>query len=163
MKALDRILMPEEKRILELKYSGKRFSQMQGAELQSTAKQTLLRIHVIAGWVMPPDELVLILIDEFTKKITESYGNVTMDEVCFAFREKSHSVKEWGKALNISLIDEVMIPYLEKRIEVSKIEEQKKEIDYKPDTAQIDKEYQDFLNSDLGKKMEKENLLPKFK
>ncbi len=122
-------------------------------EIQSSAKQVLLRIHVIAGWIMPPDELMMILLDEFAKKIVESYANVTVEEISYAFRSGGHHVKEWGKALNISLIDEVMIPYLEKRFEVSKIEEQKKQIEYKPDLEQIEKEYQAFLQTDLGKRL----------
>lgn len=142
--------------MIELKYSGKRFGQMTPAEQSTAAKEVLLRIHVIAGWVMPPDELMMILIDEFTKKIVESYPNVTTEEVSYAFRSESYKVKEWGKALNISLIDEVMMPYLEKRFELSRIEEQKatqKQIEHKPDLAQIEKEYQEFLQTDLGKQL----------
>lgn len=129
---------------------------MDQAELQSSAKEVLLRVHVITGWVMPPDELTLILIDEFTKKILESYPNVTVAEVCYAFRSGGHEVKEWGKSLNVSIIDEVMIPYLEKRFEVSKYEEQnKKLIEHKPDLEQIEKEYQEFLNTPLARKLGK--------
>lgn len=155
-------MQPEEQKILQAKYSGKRFGQMSLSEIQKAANEVLLRIHVITGWVMPDDERMLILIDEFNKKILESYPNVTQDEICFAFRSGGHNVKEWGKALNISLIDEVMIPYLDKRFELSKFEEQRKEIEYKPDTKQIDKEYQDFLDSELGKELKANNLLPKF-
>lgn len=152
---LNRILQPEERKILELKYSGKRFGEMQPSEISSSAKEVLLRIHVIAGWQMPPDELVVILVDEFQKKIVESYPNVTIEEITYAFRSGAYNVKEWGKALNISLIDEVMIPYIEKRFEVSKYEEQKKEIEYNPDLEQIEKEYQEFLKTPLAKKLGK--------
>jgi hypothetical protein len=92
--------------------------------------------------------------DEFSQKVVESYPDVTKEEICFAFRSGASQVKEWGKALNIGLIDEVMIPYLEKRREISKIEEQKKQIEYKPDLEQIEKEYQEFLQTDLGKKLD---------
>lgn len=128
---------------------------MQPSEISSSAKEVLLRIHVIAGWQMPPDELVVILVDEFQKKIVESYPNVTIEEITYAFRSGAYNVKEWGKALNISLIDEVMIPYIEKRFEVSKYEEQKKEIEYNPDLEQIEKEYQEFLKTPLAKKLGK--------
>lgn len=122
-------------------------------ELQQSAKEVLLRIHVITGWQMPPDELMLILVDEFNKKILESYPNVNVEEITYAFRQHGSEVKEWGKALNISLIDEVMIPYLEKRFETSKIEERsKKQIEHKPDLKQIDKEFDEFLKTDIGKK-----------
>jgi len=151
--SLNKALLPEESKILNLKYSGKQFGKMTLDEIKLTANQTLLRIHVITGWVMPTDERLLILIDEFNKKILESYPNVTADEITFAFRSGGHEVKEWGKALNISLIDEVMIPYLSKRFEVSKFEEQKKQIEHKPDLEQIEREYQEFLKTDLGKKL----------
>jgi hypothetical protein len=126
------------------------------AEVDRSARETLLRIHVITGWIMPADESMLILVDEFKKKIVESYPNVTHDEVCHAFRSTGYTAKEWGKALNISLIDEVMIPYLEKRFEVSKIEQQQKQIQHKPspeELAQIDKEFEEFKNTDLGKRL----------
>jgi hypothetical protein len=148
-------MLPEEKRMMELKYSGKRFLQMTPSEVMTSAQETLLRIHVIAGWVMPPDELMLILVDEFSKKVLESYPNVTVEEISYAFRSGSHGVKEWGKALNIGLIDEVMIPYLDKRFEVSKYEENNKslQIENKPDREQIEREYQEFLQTDLGKQL----------
>jgi hypothetical protein len=126
---------------------------MTEAELQSSVKQTLLKIHVITGWNMPPNELMLILVDQFAKKVLESYPNVTAEEIEYAFRSEGHSVKEWGKSLSISLIDDVMLPYLSKRFEVSRFEESKKQIEYKPDLEQIEKEYQEFLKTDLGKKL----------
>ena len=127
---------------------------MSPAEITGSAKEVLLRVHVIAGWVMPQDELIAILVDEFSKTIVESYPNVTAEEFSYAFRSGSHQVKEWGKALNIGLIHEVMVPYLEKRFELSRFEEQKtKQIEHKPDIAQIEKEYQEFLQTDLGKKL----------
>ena len=126
-------------------------------ELQSSANEVLLRIHVITGWQMPPNELMLILIDEFNKKILESYPNVNVEEITYAFRQHGSEVREWGKALNISLIDQVMIPYLEKRFEASKTEERsKKQIEHKPskdELEKIDREYQEFLKTELGQKL----------
>jgi len=146
-------MLPEEIKLLELKYTGKTFAAMQPAELFQSAKETLLRIHVITGWVMPPNELTEILADEFIKKLLESYPNVTAAEVTHAFRSGGHNVKEWGKSLNISIIDEVMLPYLAKRFEASKYEEQTKKIEYKPDLEQIEREYQAFLKTPLAKKL----------
>ena len=86
-----------------------------------------------------------ILIDQFTKKILESYSNLNVDEIEFIFRNKPIEIKEWGKAMNISLMDEVIIPYMEKRFELSKVEEQKKQVDYKiseEEKEKIDREYQ---------------------
>lgn len=151
--SLNRILQPEEKKILELKYAANTFGKMDPGELQTAADEIILRIHVITGWTIPAKELLLILRDEFLQKITESYLNLNAKEIFYAFRNKPAEIKEWGKAMNISLIDEVLQPYLEKRFEISKIEEQKKQIEYKPDIEQIEKEYQEFLKTDLGKKL----------
>lgn len=65
-----------------------------------------------------------ILIDQLHKKLTESYANVNAEEVEYAFRNNS-GVQDWGKAINLNLIDEVMQPYLSRRRDLSKIEEQK--------------------------------------
>ena len=142
--------------MIERKYAGKTFGSMAPKELQKSANEVLLRIHVITGWQMPPNELMLILVDEFNKKILESYPNVNIEEITYAFREYGSEVKEWGKALNISLIDEVMIPYLEKRFEASKVEEQKKQIEYKvseEEKEKINREYQEFLQTELGQRL----------
>lgn len=156
MSKVSRKITPQENRLIQLKYSGKTFGAMEPKERDRAAKEVLLRIHVITGWQMPTDELMLILVDEFNKKIIESYPNVNIDEITHAFRQHGSEVKEWGKSLNISLIDEIMIPYLEKRFEASRSEERSKQIEYKPSKEhiqQIDKEFEDFLKTDIGKKM----------
>lgn len=99
---------------------------MNAVDLLKNSKALLLRIHVITGWLIPEKELMNILIDQFGKKILESYSNVNTEEMEHAFRIRDTSVKDWGKALNLSLIDEVMTPYLNDRYEVSKLEEQAK-------------------------------------
>src|SRR5690606_31250336 len=63
-----------------------------------------------------------ILRDQFRQKLLESYPTVNCDEVEYAFR-KNTDVKDWGKKMNLALIDEVMIPYLAERSEASRMEE----------------------------------------
>lgn len=127
---------------------------MAPAELVYQASTLLVKIHVITGWEIPQKELMDILIDQFTKKILESYPLINSDEIEYAFRNKPITIKEWGKAMNLSLIDEVIQPYIESRFEISKIEERgQKLIEHKPDLAQIEKEYQEFLATPLGKKL----------
>lgn len=87
------------------------------------AQTLLLKIHAIKGWTIPASEMMDILIDQFQHKLEESYANVTVAEFEYAFRN-STDVKDWGKALNLSMIDEVMIPYLENRFDLSRQEEQ---------------------------------------
>lgn len=95
-------------------------------ELQMACKRLLLKINFITGWPLYDDpEDQAILEEQFTLKLKESYPYVNCDEIEFAFRNNT-SVKDWGKNINLAMIDEVMIPYLEKRAEASKVEEQVK-------------------------------------
>ena len=89
-------------------------------------KGLIAKISVITGWVVPFDQVLNILIDQLEKKLFESYPTVNPDEVEFAFRERGTLLKDWGKEMNLALIDEVMVPYVEKRFEVSRKEEQLK-------------------------------------
>ena len=115
-------LEPEEIRILEAKYRGQRFGCMVWADVDTWAKALLIKINAITGWIIP-DETLDVLLDQFRKKIVESYGNCTAEEIEYAFRNYGTVVKDWGKQMNLSLIDEVMIPYLSRRMEVSEHEE----------------------------------------
>lgn len=111
--------------MIALKYKSIPFGKMSQQGVLFTGKALLLKINVITGWVIPEDNLD-ILIELFVKKLLLSYGEVNADELEFAFITHGTIVKDWGKSMNLSLIDEVMIPYLEKRVELSRIEEQTK-------------------------------------
>lgn len=130
-------LQADEQRIVSLKYQSKPFGQLNEKELRQSAYNILLEIHVITGWTVPVDELMDILVENTRLKFAESYASVNPDEMKFAFRNYGTQVKDWGKAMNLSLIDEVMIPYLERRRELSQIEEQKqpKMIEHKEDLS----------------------------
>lgn len=95
---------------------------MDAIKLSRVADALLLRIHVITGWQVPEGNLLNILTDQFKKKIIESYPNVNADEVEYAFR-KNTGVIDYGKNMNLALIDQVMIPYLEQRSDISSQEE----------------------------------------
>jgi hypothetical protein len=97
---------------------------MTSEERTLCAYQLLIKIHAITGWTIPVSELMNVLADQFEKKLLEKYRNVNEQEVEYAFRNKGIEIKDWGKAMNLSLIDEVMIPYLEERFELSRTEEQ---------------------------------------
>lgn len=120
---LNQKLLPEESKIIELKYSGKIFGIMDEEERWFASKTLLLKIHTITGWSIPVSEMMDILIDQFQLKLTEGYKNLTLKEVEYAFRNKTSDIKDWGKVMNLSLFDEVMLPYLEIRFELSKVEE----------------------------------------
>jgi hypothetical protein len=109
------------------------------ADVDTWANVLLAKINAITGWVVP--EMTLdILIDQFRKKLVESYGDCNPEEIEFAFRNYGTVVKDWGKQMNLSLIDEVMIPYLSRRSEVSEHEEaiavaKTPQIEYKEDMS----------------------------
>lgn len=117
-------LLPEESRIMENKYASPCFQNIPAEDRFLLAKTLLLKIHIITGWTIPEEEMMIILIDQFLKKMVESYPTVNAEEMEYAFRNNP-GVKDWGKKMNLNLIDEVMAPYLEKRKELSKIEEEK--------------------------------------
>lgn len=83
----------------------------------------LLKISVITGWTLPTEILLNLLEDQFKKKMLESYAECNAEEVEYAFRNYGCYVKDWGKQINLNLIDEVMRPYLAKRREQSVVEE----------------------------------------
>lgn len=90
------------------------------------ANATLLKIHVITGWTIPASDLMDILLDQFIKKIKEAYLDTNPEEWEYAFRNYGTTVKDWGKSMNLALIDEVMIPYLADRKHLShEVEERK--------------------------------------
>lgn len=94
-------------------------------DVELWADALLLKIYAITGWTVPEGTMLTVFTDQFRKKIIESYANTNPDEIEYAFRNYGTTVKDWGKAMNLALIDEVMIPYLSRRAELSKVEEQK--------------------------------------
>jgi hypothetical protein len=121
------ILQEPDKQIIAMKYQSPQIGTMDPDTLRRHTKALLLKIHVITGWVIEP-ELKDVLADQFRKHLIESYPNMNVDEIEFAFRKKGTVVKDWGKTFNLSLVDEVLIPYLEERKYAShEIEERKKE------------------------------------
>lgn len=110
--------------MVSLKYSAPQFGQMNQITLLNECMIMLLRLSVITGWVIPQAELKNILIENLCKKLEESYPELNVNEVEYAFRNKNIEIKDWwGKSFNVALFDEVMIPYMEKRYTVSDLEQ----------------------------------------
>lgn len=137
----------EEYRVLELKYAAKRFGIMDDNERYSLAELLLLKISTITGWTLPISELMNVLTDQFQKTLAEKYQNANIEEFEYAFRQKGIEIKDWGKSLNLSLIDEVMIPYLEQRAELSRLEEAKKNMPKNIEQAKVlsDEEKEEWI------------------
>lgn len=148
-------LTPEESKVLEVKYSGKTFGVMTEEERWFAAQTLLLKISAITGWTIPVSEMMDILIDQFQKKLQEGYRNTTIAEIEYAFRNRGMDVKDWGKALNLSLMDEIMIPYLSERAELSKVEEHLKTKPMIEEKKQLtDEEWEEWLEDIKGYPLE---------
>lgn len=117
-----------EDKMIQLKYSGPQIGMMRIEDVKHWSMALVLKIHVITGWVIPDSQLMNILVDQFEKKLLEDYGNLNPEEIEYAFRKYGTIIKDWGKAMNLNLIDQVLIEYLDKRLLASAIEEKKKSI-----------------------------------
>ncbi|MEO8824107.1 MAG: hypothetical protein ABI366_11095 [Ginsengibacter sp.] len=104
-------------------------------------KTLLLKIHVITGWVLPGAELKNILNDQFHKKIMEEYSELNPDEIEYAFRNKGTGLEDWGKEVNLNLLDKILIPYLDARFAISQNEER-----LLPVSESIPWNKEDFIN-----------------
>lgn len=120
-------LTSEEKGIIDLKYKSNQFGEMKNIELLNECSLLLLRLSVITGWIIPQAELKNILIENLCKKMLEGYPNVNVNEVEYAFRNKGIEIKDWGKSFSLTLLDEVMLPYIEKRYSISEMEQRGKQ------------------------------------
>lgn len=143
-----------------MKYAAKSFGRMTTDERELAAHQILLKIHAIRGWTIPVSELMDVLVKEFEKKLGESYENVNEEEVMYAFRNTSLDIKDWGKAMNLSLIDEVMQPYLSTRMDISAVEERMKELPEEAKKELTDDEMSEWLMEWKAKEEIQLELIP---
>lgn len=116
--------MPEEARVIELKYSGPRFSSIPEHDVELHAMGLLIRLNAVTGWKIPDDGPILnTLVSEFSKFITESFSDMNPEEVAYAFRNYATGIKDWGKSMNLSLIEEPLQAYRNERRRLSELEE----------------------------------------
>lgn len=110
---------------MELKYSpALRFSQIQAVNKTQEIKSLLLRVNASTGWKFPDSkEMVNALVHEFSMYIDEQCSDLKPDEIAYAVRTHGVTIKEWGKNLNIALIDQCIALYRSKRYEASQEEE----------------------------------------
>lgn len=95
-------------------------------EIKKWAIALILKINVITGWIIPDEEIMNILVDQFEKKLIEDYDMLNTEEIEFAFRKSGTTAKDWGKEMNLNLIDQVLGPYLDSRLQASANEEKRK-------------------------------------
>lgn len=117
------VLTNEEKIIVEKKYSSIKFKFLNDVEKVKLITNLVLKIHVITGWVLPENEIMEVFVEQFFKKVTEEYSSLNKDEFEHAFRSLGTTIEDWGKEMNLNLIDKVLRQYLETRFEISEKEE----------------------------------------
>lgn len=116
-----------EREILLVKYASKRIADLNEGEIWYHAPALLMKINVITGWTIPDDQNYIgILNDQLIKKLKEDYSTLNFDEIEFAFRKYGTTIKDWGKSVNLSLIDSVLNLYIEDRFDASQLEERLK-------------------------------------
>lgn len=113
--------------MIALKYSGPRFSSIPDEDIQLHAMGLLIRLHAVTGWRIPEDEVILnTLVSEFSKFLAERFADLNPEEVAYAFRNYATGIKDWGKSMNLSLIEEPLQEYRNERRRLSELEERAK-------------------------------------
>jgi len=113
--------------VIQVKYAEgiKRFGEEDETMLVATVQAIILRIKVITGWPIPElEEERNILYAELTKHFREAWPTLNAEEVMYAIRSYTGVVKNWGKDINLALIDEALAKYYQHRQQVSLLEEQ---------------------------------------
>lgn len=126
LQKISKDLTADEVVMLSVKYQSKRIADMTPPEVLLHAKGLIARISIITGWVIPDDQFYFnTLISEFQKFLIENYSDLNPDEIGYAFRTYGTTVKDWGKSMNLSLIDEPINKYLAVRKCLSEMEDRK--------------------------------------
>lgn len=95
-------------------------------EILIVSNGILFKISVITGWSIPNDKTYQdALVAEINFKCIEDYYDLTIEEVMYAMRNYSKHVEDYGKALNLQLIDKVIDLYRKDRMRVSLLEQSK--------------------------------------
>lgn len=127
MQQISGSLAPGDRDILAVKYQAARISNLPAEDVPKHAKGLLFRIHTITGWKLPDDDLFLnTLVSEFSKYLVESCLDLNPEEISFAVRNYGIGIQDWGKSMNLSLINEPIEKYRIARSEISKLEEIRK-------------------------------------
>lgn len=109
--------------MIVMKYSPPQLQEMTLADVLKFTGELLLKIHVITGWEVPQQELLLILRDQLYRKLIEDFPQLNTQEIEYAFRNAGCSIEDWGKTMNLNLIDKILVPYVGKRYDLGKLEE----------------------------------------
>ncbi|MEO5990389.1 MAG: hypothetical protein ABIP68_02040 [Ferruginibacter sp.] len=113
--------------LIKLKYAEDQIKKLSDAELTTKAANSLRIIHVITGWNLPDDkEYMRTLLEQFTLKLKEDFGELNFQEISSAFRKNGLGIVDWGKSMNLDLICRVLGEFYDKRYEAGIMEEKAK-------------------------------------
>lgn len=113
----------DELRIWDLQYKSQPIKFIPEESLKPHCISLLFKISIITGWNAPEStEERRVLNEQFRLKMQEEYYALNVEEIEYAFRSEGTKVKDWGKSINLSLIDEVLQPYILRRAEIRKLE-----------------------------------------
>jgi hypothetical protein len=117
-------------------------------ELSVRCKGISAKICVITGWQLPEDtEYIHIFEDQLKKMLVDEYQNLNVDELDYAMRNHGTVIKDWGKAMNLSLVREALDSYLSSRAELSRLEENVSRETESPNTPMEVVDWTDTLKS----------------
>lgn len=143
-------LTRDEVDVIEVGKKSPAFGRYGEIELLTEVALLIFKIHVITGWKLPDEDAYQkVLTEQMCKKVKEDYFMLNKDEIEYAFRK--HSVKDWGKSFNLSLVDEVLIPFLNHKKElknfIDRLPKEEKLLPGKSDwKLVIEENYQQFLS-----------------
>lgn len=113
--------------LLKAKYSGLRIKELSNEpDFGNSVKILLARICAATGWRMPDNDFMRnALIKEFEAYCCESCKDMTLEEIPYAIRNYGLEIRDWGKDINLQLINAPISDYLAARKELSSFEEMK--------------------------------------
>lgn len=117
-------LPPDMAEVAKVKYSGPRLASIPEIDYSITCKSILAQICATTGWDMPQNPFMSnAVVSAFEAYCKEYLSDMTGDEILYSFRRFGLNTKDWGKAINLQLINDPIQSYREVRREISDIED----------------------------------------
>lgn len=118
--------------VLKMKYTGRRFCDMDGIQFKAATKGLMSKITSITGWRIPEiaggqeetKNYETVFTDQLNKFIYEQCGVVTLSELEYAIRKYGVNMSDWGRPMHLGLLSACLTEYLSYRATVSELEEQ---------------------------------------
>lgn len=121
-------LADKELSIINASLTGQKIRDLPEQEIGATSMRLLFSISVITGWEIPNNDAYQeTLTRQLYLKIKESYGSCTEEEILYAMRNYSQGVEEYGKPINLKLIDDVMVKYISEKQQLANYLERKRQ------------------------------------